>query len=61
MKVSVPALGRGDAARDRRVDHVEARGLASSSTDLARGGDVDGRAIDQQRAGLALRRDVVSR
>ena len=36
-------------ARDRRIDHVVAR-LFGSRDDLARGGDVDRRAIEQHRA-----------
>ena len=41
-------LGRGDAARDRRVDHRQAGGRRFALDGLG-GGDVDGRAIDQDR------------
>ena len=48
-------LGADDAARDRRVEHVEA-GLGRRRGDQPRGLDIDRRAIDQQRALLAPRR-----
>ena len=46
------ALRAADAAGDRRVHHQQALRLGRRR-DLARGLDIDGRGIDQQRAGRA--------
>jgi hypothetical protein len=42
--------GRGDPARDRGVDHLVA-GIGRKLLDLARGSNIDRRAIDQDRVG----------
>ena len=57
MKVSVPAVGAADAARDRRVEHQQALRLRRRR-DRARGLDIDGRAVDQQRAGIGVLDDA---
>ena len=51
-------LGAGDAARDRRVEHLEAT-LRGRLHDRARAVDVDGRAVDQQSVGLGAGDDAL--
>ena len=57
MKVSVPAVRAADAARHRRVEHQQAPRLRGGR-DRARGLDVDGRAVDQQRAFVGVLDDA---
>jgi hypothetical protein len=49
MKVSVPAVAPPTAARNRRIDHLQP-GLGRQLADMTGAVDVDGRAVDQQRA-----------
>ena len=51
-------FGAADAAGNRRVDHGQARG-GGRGADLARGGDIDGRTIDEQGAGIGGGQDAI--
>ena len=50
MKVSVAGSAAGHAAGDRRVGEAEARARGRLGGHVAGGLDVDGRAVDQERA-----------